>query len=114
MILTEGHEMNISIRTGTIGPAHDPYGTEEIRITDGDRTAKMYTDGLGANRFELLEGKFPMRSESWFDGDRQAATWRLRADLLAKRFVGISFSAAEELYYGERCSTVPDMAKGWV
>jgi hypothetical protein len=92
--------MNIDIQTGTIGPAHDPYGTTTIRIADGDRRAKLYTDGLGFSRFKLLKGDSTVWSGEWHDGP-QAATLRLKADMLCEWFVGISFSAAEELFYGE-------------
>lgn len=92
--------MNIDVKHGTIGPRHDPYGTTEICIAEGVRRATLYTDGLGANRFELFEDGFPVRSEEWHDGP-QAATLRLKADIRCKQFVGISFSTAEELFYGE-------------
>jgi hypothetical protein len=92
--------MNIDIKTGVIGPKHDPYGTATIRIATDGRCAKLYTDGLGLNRFELTESGFPTRLEEWRDGP-QAATLRLKADIRCKKFVGISFSAAEELFYGE-------------
>jgi len=92
--------VNIDIKTGTIGPAHGPYDTTTITIANGDRRAKLYTDGLGANRFELIEGGFLVRSEEWHDGP-QAATLRLKADIRCRQFVGISFSTAEELFYGE-------------
>ena len=40
--------MKIDIRTGTIGPAHDPYGTEQVIVTtDGGRKISHYHDGLG-------------------------------------------------------------------
>lgn len=92
--------MNIDIKTGTIGPRHDPYGTTEVRIANGIRRATFYSDGLGQYRFNLFEDGFPVRSEEWVDGP-QAATLRLKADIRCKQFVGVSFSTAEELFYGE-------------
>lgn len=40
--------MKIDIRTGTIGPAHDPYGTETVIVTTASgREIRHYHDGLG-------------------------------------------------------------------
>ena len=91
------------IRTGTVGPRNspDPYGYEEITIRSDDKVATLYTDGLGENRFTLTDRDgMVLRREEWFDSNTQAATIRLRVDLLCKRHVGVSFSTVQAEEYG--------------
>lgn len=75
-------------------------GATTIRIANGIARAILSTDIHGASRFELLEDGFPVRVEEW-PGGLQAATRRLMADIRCKSFAGISFSTAEEMFYGD-------------
>jgi hypothetical protein len=91
--------MKVTIRSGTLGRNHpDPYGFTVVTITDGVKVAELYTDGLGANRAKFYHDGALMREESWVDGPN-AATIRLRADMRAQRFIGMSFSTAEDQAY---------------
>lgn len=59
---------SIRIRTGSEGPAHDPYGYQEIEFTRTDGVVVTLHSGLG----EWCEVYFPNRKEfrSWsWDND---------------------------------------------
>lgn len=91
-------DLKVKISTGSIGPAHDPYGFTRVTLRTGTRCATLYTDGLGRNRATFTDDDQVLREEEWFDGP-QAATQRLKVDLRCKRFVGVSFSTAEDEHY---------------
>jgi hypothetical protein len=97
----------ITLRTGTIGPAHDPYGTTRVTVNapNGDH-ATLYTNGLGMCRAEFRSGTDGGRSAraiEWFDAghdDRRARQCELKANLIARRSIGLRFDEAERVYHG--------------
>ena len=88
----------------SIGPAHDPYGATEIKLLHNDGTAATwYSDGLGTNRVKFYSDyqSTAIRVMGWYESGftleekREERQLRLKANMLARHLVGISFDAAE-------------------
>lgn len=92
----------IVVRTGTIGPDHDPYGTERVIVRNkatGVR-GEWYSDGLGRNSSKVLDATGVVaRHEEWMDGHGGAGKASTEANARRKftELVGID----------------PDEARGW-
>lgn len=106
MIITIDKARNLKgfLHTGTIGPAHDPYGYEEVTIKlPHGKEAVLYFDGLGTTRFQLSEGFATVRYEEFIDNgwgpkeQLRRQMWELKMNLLAKRHTGVTFDHVREL-----------------
>lgn len=97
-------EFTIAMTQGSIGPAHDPYGTETIEVTRGNKSAEWYSDGLGQDRVRLYDkadGKdILVREINWSStkDDRESRMTTFKCRLLFKQWVGIASDSAEELF----------------
>jgi len=92
--------VKIDIKTGTIGPHHDPYGTELVVVRRGTKEASWYSDGLGQERLWLVEGQEIVRKLEWIDVtySKDSANKEALAKILFRRWVGISCADAKEEY----------------
>ena len=113
MLLNPKTGLRATVREWSIGPAYDPYSATEITLTkpNGD-AACYYSDGLGRNRVHLASDHNE-RSLEWFTGfssdeGRNARAQELKAQLLARRLMGVTF---DDAYY-EWVHSDPD-PKGW-
>jgi hypothetical protein len=87
----------IEHRSYTVGPQHDPYGAEHVRLVapSGDEVRYRWS-GLGDNRVEFVSdtnGQKPVRVIEWFDGctreDRlRAKCMMVKANIIARRTIG--------------------------
>lgn len=94
-------KMKVDVKDGTIGPAHDPYGTHCVTVEVEDKKATWYYDGLGRNQVILsLRGEIK-RDLSWNDVtySKDSANKEALAKILFRRHVGITATDAE----GEYC-----------
>lgn len=98
----------IDVRTGQIGPDHDPYGTEEIMVYNRktNQTATLYRNGLGTNELNLYDpyGNV-IRHEKWIDGHWQSNPKRdkaleLKSQILFRRHVGLTPDEAMSEFHG--------------
>ena len=99
------HPYTINVREFAVGPRHDPdpYGATEVTITLRDGTkAAFYTDGLGARRANFYSDyqTLPVLSMEWTEGwtkedHQRCRNMELKANLRAKRILGIRFDDAE-------------------
>ena len=84
--------MNINVKEGTIGPAHDPYGTTTVIVTLDDRTVTHYSDGLGSvsvsvDKVEVFSSR---------RGDEKAVSDA--GKMIFEKHAGISLSDARHEY----------------
>lgn len=86
--------MKITVKTGTIGPKHDPYGTTLITVATAARIVSHYSDGLGS-LIVTVDGREEITS---LTGDDSAV--QDYAAQVFEKFAGISVAAALEQYYG--------------
>ena len=89
-------ERSVSVRTGQIGPAHDPYETETITVVHGSKVASMYRDGLGMVSLLLTDSDaMYTRKEKSVNPSRQIQT---KFKILFRRHVGIAPRDAIDQY----------------
>lgn len=106
--------MFIDVRQSTTGPIHDPYGVTVIHVANGEHAADFTSDGLRGESLNLytvkdLDGKDEEVSLvrhvevpfDFGDGTRARRQGLLKAELLFKRWVGITPDDAEEQYYAD-------------
>lgn len=85
------NDVKIIVKTGTIGPRHDPYGCETVTVVRGTKEAEWYSDGLGTEWMRLFEGGDCMRDIKWAHWDRKPEQNKMSlCKILFRRWVGIS------------------------
>ncbi len=95
-------EAKIKVKDWDIGPAHDPYSASLIEIRKGNITCESYNDGLGTDWVQVLQGDVVIvrREWNWFKtSPQQRKNNNLYANLLARRYSGMTFDEAEGKYY---------------
>lgn len=88
----------ITVRTGQIGPVHDPYSTETVTVKANGRKAEFYSDGLGRRHLwlgDLNVHEVCVREDEWFDkGGNREKCQLTKANILFRRHVGLTVDEA--------------------
>lgn len=84
--------MKIFLKHGTIGPAHDPYGYEELAVSNDGHVANYRMCGLRGDELFLYEGNELVRHFKV----REKTADMTKLSLLFKRWVGITPEEARE------------------
>lgn len=91
-----------------IGSPHDPYSAEELTIVNSSSGAKVIlkTNGLGQNKVEFYA---PSALRPFYFIDLMTnPEKKLKADLLARRLVGVDLDSAEHRLYQQMCAELED------
>jgi hypothetical protein len=93
------------VSTGTVGPSHDPYGYTKVIVTRGDRTAELYTNGLGMRRLLLRASTRPLYAYTYDYDDtwesRNTDVNALKARLRFRLWVGVDPVEAEHEFLND-------------
>lgn len=98
LLLNKKTGLRVKEKQWHIGPHHDPYqATLLILYLPGGTEAHRYHDALGCNRVTLYQQHEKVREEEWFDISQPHFRCRdTKANLLAKRHIGMRFDDAED------------------
>ena len=99
-----GKTVKIDIQEHTIGCAHDPYSATAVTLECGDIFCERFTDGLGREHVIIMRNNEIVAQRAWnyFQAQpNQIHCNNLYADLIARRYAGISFRDAENKFNEE-------------
>lgn len=103
IVLNKDRNLKAFLITGSIGPAHDPYGyTEVVLKLPFNKEGRWYQDGLGRTRWYVDDDCGYSRSGQFVENtgtELRAKLETLKANLCAKRMFGVTFEEAERLLH---------------
>jgi len=104
------NSVKIKVKTGSIGPDHDPYATCQMTVSQLEKAAVWYEDGLGLEYVELYQWdeekleEVLVRRIEWNNG-RSSNEHRNKgalAAILFRRHIGISIPDAYDQWEHEQ------------